>query len=156
ASGFITGSNSFNVRATGGLIDQATVQAFEALTNQPGLVVDALSFELPESASRPVHVRLSKAPVAPVTVVTVNRGTVNDSPNLVVETGGVLTFNATNWNVPQTVSIHANADGDSKNDTAVFTVQASGGLSTNVAFTATQIDSTTPADAVYALRNDLG
>src|SRR5262249_50266140 len=34
--GLTTGSNSFNVRATGGLIDQATLQAFEAVTNLPG------------------------------------------------------------------------------------------------------------------------
>src|SRR5262249_8993262 len=47
ASGFITGSNSFDVRATGDLISQATLSAFEAVTNQPGLTIDALAFELP-------------------------------------------------------------------------------------------------------------
>ncbi len=155
-SSSITGSNSFNFRASGALISQATLQAFEAVTNQPGLILDALAFELPESASRAVHVRLSKSPATPVTVVTANRGTVADSPMLVVESGGVLNFNATNWNVPQTVSIHANPDADSKNDVAVFNVQASGGLAANLTFTATQSDSTTPSDAVYALRNDLG
>jgi hypothetical protein len=155
-SGFGTGSNSFDVRAAGGLNSRATVQAFLVLTNQPGLVIDALAFELPESASRAVHVRLTKPPVTAVTVVIVNRGTIVDSPMLGVESGGVLNFNTANWNVPQTVSIHANADGDSNNDMAVFNVQASGGLSTNLMFTATQADSTTAADAVYALRNDLG
>jgi uncharacterized delta-60 repeat protein len=156
AGGFTTGSNSFNFRAAGGLISQATLQAFEAVTNQAGLVIDGLAFDLPENASQPVHIRLTRPPASPVTVVTVNRGSVADSPVLVVQSGGVLTFNATNWNVAQTVMIHANADADSKNDVAVFNVQASGGLFANLTFTATQIDSTAPADAVYALRNDLG
>jgi len=151
-----SGSNAFVIRASGGLVAQATVQVLEADTNQLELVIDTLAVAVTESASQPVHLRLTKPPAAPVTVTTINRGALADSPALQVESGGSLIFNATNWNVPQSVNIHAGADANSVNDVAVFTVQASGGLAANLFFTATQSDTTVAADAVYALRNDLG
>ncbi len=151
-----SGSNSFDVRASGGLFAEATVQVLEANTNQPGLIVDWLAFDVPENASQTAHLRLSKAPASPVTVTTINRGTPADSPVLQVESGASLIFNTTNWNVPQSIGIHAAADANSADDVAVFVAQASGGLTNTLTFTATQRDTTTAPDAVYALRNDLG
>jgi uncharacterized delta-60 repeat protein len=151
-----SGSNTFVIRATGGLAGEASVQVLGAPTNQPALVLDALAFDVSENSSRSVHVRLAQPPPAPVTVTTINRGTPADRPVLRVESGATLVFNATNWNLPQAVSIHADPDPDSVNDLAVFTVQASGGLTETLSFLATQADTTVAADAVYALRNDLG
>jgi uncharacterized delta-60 repeat protein len=150
------GSNSFVFRASGGLFTQAALDALESDTTKPGLVIDNLSFEITEQASRVVRIRLSKAPASNVTVTTSNRGLPADSLNLRVESGGTLIFNPTNWNVAQIVSIHADADADSGNDVAVFNVQATGGLVTNASITVTQADTTPVREAVYALRNDLG
>ena len=152
-----TGSNTFFLSASGGLIDQATVQAYEQDTNRLGLVVEALAFNITEGGQKAFKVQLSKNPINPVTVTTTNRGIPNvDSPVLHVLSGGTMMFNSANWNVPQFVAIQADADADFNDDTAIFNVTASGALNTNVSISITQSDTTPIPDAVYALRNDLG
>jgi hypothetical protein len=151
-----SGTNLFVVRAAGGLVSQTRVEVHGIPTNQLNLALETTAIEITENASRSLRMRLTQAPTNSVTVITSPRGSINDSPDLSVASGATLVFNAGNWSVPQSVTIQAAADADNGNDTAVFNVQASGGLTTNLTFTATQIDDTIIADAVYALRNDLG
>ena len=151
-----SGTNSFVVRASGGLVSQTTVEVRGVPTNQLALVLETTALEVAESATNVVRMRLTRNPTNSVTVITSPRGSLDDSADLSVVSGGTLIFNAGNWSIPQSVAIRAIADADNGNDTAVFNVQASGGLTTNLAITATQKDATITADAVYALRNDLG
>src|SRR5439155_912070 len=89
-----TGSNSFVIRAEGGVVSQTTVDVLEVDTNQLKLVVDSLAFDLTENASKAVKVRLTQAPQSPVTVATSNRASPGDSPILRVESGATLVFDS--------------------------------------------------------------
>ncbi len=63
--------------------------------------------------------------------------------DLSVSSGANLTFNAANWNTPQTVTLSAAEDADAANGTATFTVFSAGLPTVNVA--ATEADNDTLA-----------
>jgi uncharacterized delta-60 repeat protein len=151
-----SGSTVFSLRASGGLSALATVTASRVASAPLSIVADYVDFGIPESASRPVNLRLSGPPPSQVTLVTTNRGAPSDSQVLQVQSGGTLIFNQTNWFIPQTVVLRAVEDADSGFDTALFVINASGGLQTSTRLNVTQLDTTPAQDAVYALRNDLG
>jgi len=151
-----TGSNTFVLRASGGLFSEATVSVRTAGTNASGLVINPLAFDVPENGSRSVQLQLASPPPSSVTVTVSNRGLPGDSPLLQVQSGAMLVFTTNNWNVPQNVVIQSGPDADSANDVAVFSIATTGGLTTNASFQVTQTDVTPAPDAAYALRNDLG
>ncbi|MCY2994716.1 MAG: cohesin domain-containing protein [Planctomycetota bacterium] len=64
-------------------------------------------------------------------VVSVARATGADS-DLEIASGATLTFTATNWHVPQTVTIRAKEDADAIDGTASFTFASSGWTSNSV------------------------
>ena len=150
------GSHPFVVRATGGFAAERSLAATLVGTNQLALVLDSIAFEVTEAATRDVKIRLTRPPQAPVTVTTTRRATAADSPVLRVESGGILQFDAANWSTPQVVTIRADSDTNSGNDSATFNVQSTGGLTSALTFAVIQRDTTPTGDAVYALRNDLG
>jgi autotransporter-associated beta strand protein len=89
----------------------------------PALVVSPTNLVVPEGGSNAFTVQLSAAPTNPVTVsVTFDSG----DGDLFVAAGAALLFNATNWNVPQTVTLAAAEDADALNGQATFAVAAPG------------------------------
>jgi uncharacterized repeat protein (TIGR01451 family) len=84
---------------------------------------------LAEGSSTNFSVRLA-APPANTRTVLISR--TSGSTNLIVGSGGTLTFTADNWNVPQTVTINGVEDQNTSDDQATFTVSSTGLASQNV------------------------
>lgn len=90
---------------------------------EQALVVTPRHPFLVEGGAGAVHVRLARAPVAPVTV-RVQR--TSGDADVTVTTGASLTFDATSWDEPQLARLGALLDEDVTDDTATLTVSASG------------------------------
>ena len=88
-----------------------------------GLLVTPTIFNMREGGQAAFAVRLGSAPVVPV-VVTTHR--VSQDEDEVVSAGETLTFDATNWNIPQSVTISAATDADDIDDSGAFVVTAQG------------------------------
>jgi MYXO-CTERM domain-containing protein len=97
------------------------------------LLVSMAALTIGEGSSDTFLVALVKAPSAPLTV-TVAR-TAGDT-DIGVSGGATLTFDATNFGVPQTVTIAAAEDADTADDTATLSVTAAGIAGRTVAVTA--------------------
>jgi len=88
------------------------------LMNVPGV-----SIAVPEGGSGSFTVRLAAQPTNTV-IVAVAR--TSGSTNLSVSTGSSLTFNPSNWNVPQTVIVNAAEDANTTDDDATVTISSPG------------------------------
>jgi len=99
------------------------------------IVVSTNYLRVPESSTVTLAVRLNQPPVGNV-IVSLD-WTTGDS-SLTVQGSNSATFDATNWNIPQTFSIRAKPDGDSVNGTATFTLSGDGLY--DVLVTAEEID----------------
>lgn len=98
------------------------------------LVVSRTALTVPEGGTGTFTVQLSAAPSANISVsVTRQSGDTDLSA-----TPSTLTFTATNWSTPQTVTVTAAQDADALNGQAVFAVTASGLMTQTV--TATEVD----------------
>ena len=90
---------------------------------------------VPEGGTATFQVKLDSAPVNPTTV-TVSR--VSGDPDISVQLGGSMEFNAGNWNTYQPVTLAAAEDVDMVNSTAVIRCSAPGTADKDV--TATEWD----------------
>jgi glucose/arabinose dehydrogenase len=92
---------------------------------EPGIVVSSLHVQVPEASQALFSVRLA---VAPDEAVTVNVERTAGDADVLVEPSE-LTFDASNWSVPQAVRVSAAADDDGAEDTAELTLGAAGAAS---------------------------
>ncbi len=96
--------------------------------DQPALRVSPTSLTVAEGATATYTVRLSTAPTGTVTV-TVGGATAKVTADTDTGTTGdqtTLSFDATDWNTAQTVTVTAVADDDGADETATLTTTASG------------------------------
>ncbi|WP_426757327.1 PQQ-dependent sugar dehydrogenase [Myxococcus sp. Y35] len=125
----------YAIGATGG-----TLRRITPATPGQKLVVSGLQPRVEEGGRAAFTVRLAEAPSADVSVH-VSRA-MGGSEDLSVFGGASLTFTASNWNVPQVVTLTAAVDSDTTPDVATFTVMAEG--LPEVAVVATTIDNNSP------------
>ncbi|MEV4102292.1 glycoside hydrolase family 48 protein [Nonomuraea sp. NPDC049649] len=132
------GNYSITARATddGG---ETTVSSPVGITvtsdSSPALLVSPLSLAVPEDGDASFTVQLSAEPTGNVTVTTER---VSGDTDLTVGSGATRTFTPSNWNTPQTVTLHAANDADDVSGSAVFRVSATGYSPVEV--TATEVD----------------
>ena len=88
--------------------------------DETGVVVDPTALTVAEGGTGAYTVALASEPTATVTVTV-------SSDNDDVTAGGPLTFTASDWSTPQTVTVTAAQDRDAADDTATLTNTAQGG-----------------------------
>ena len=91
--------------------------------SQQTLVVTPTVLRMFEGGRGAFAVRLAMAPPGEVTV---NVSRTSGDADLTVFLGSSLTFNTTNWSIPQVVQLEAASDLDSIDDVATFTVASTG------------------------------
>ncbi|NVJ09689.1 PQQ-dependent sugar dehydrogenase [Myxococcus sp. AM001] len=125
----------YAIGVTGGTLRRITPAA-------PGqkLVVSGLQPRVEEGGRAAFTVRLAEAPASEVSVQ-VSRA-LGGSEDLSIVSGAALTFTASNWSVPQVVTLTAAVDEDATPDVATFMVVADG--LPEVAVVATTIDNNSP------------
>ncbi|TDC00575.1 cellulose 1,4-beta-cellobiosidase [Nonomuraea longispora] len=101
----------------------------------PTVTTSASAVAVNEGGTATFTTRLSSAPSSNVTVTTTRT---SGDPDLTVGSGGSLTFTPSNWNTPQTVTLAAAQDSDTRAGTASFSVTGTGVTGTTV--TATEVD----------------
>ena len=84
------GEMIFTVRASGGLNDRKRIRVTEADKDKPGLVIDAMAFDVLEKGTKPVSIRLTRGDLTDN--VTVTTSWVSGDEDLRVRSGGTLTF----------------------------------------------------------------
>ena len=106
-----------------------------------GLIVTPTTFNMIEGGRAQFTVRLGSAPAGSVTVM-VHRTSSDDDESIV--SGGAVTFDANNWDVPRAVTIEAATDADSDPDRATFSVSAPGLATETVNVSVTDNTGTAP------------
>lgn len=106
-----------------------------------GLIVSPNTFTMAEGGRAKFNVQLASAPSGTVEVE-VHR-TSTDADTSVIG-GNVLTFDATNWNIPRSVVLSSVPDSDTTNDTARFEVTAPGFTPQTVDVVVTDNSATAP------------
>ena len=141
-SGFATGASGvvdLSVGPDGALyyVHQSTgrVGRIAPSTVAPGLLVHPTTVRVQEGGDAVFTVRLAEAPAANVTVNVARRAGSDPEVNT---SGDTLVFTPENWNVLQSVTVHAEFDVDRENGSALFDISA-GGLPTE-SVTALEID----------------
>ena len=127
---------TFDVSSSG--LTPHTVVVTEQDTTALSFNLSTSTLAVPEGGSNTYTVVLT---AIPTNSVTINTSRTSGSTNLTVVTGGSLTFNAGNWNTPQTVRIFSANDFDAVPDAAVFTSSATGLPSQTLTATQTEKDS---------------
>ncbi len=117
--------------------------------HERAVTTSVASLTVPEGSTATFQVWLSQPPVGAVTV-TVSR-MIGDA-DLSVVSGGTLILDADTWNTPQTVTVSAAEDTDSRNGTAVFRCAALEAVSAAVA--ADESDNDGPQCAITAPTNN--
>jgi hypothetical protein len=140
----LDGTATIRVRATSG---PAVPDAFLTATEDDGgtlyLSVDSDTVFVPEAGTASFHVRLTSQPSADLQVA-VSRS--SGDADVTVQSGGSLTFTASNWDVDQTVTLAAAADAGVDNGSATILVHAvSDPTVPDVTLVAVEIDD----DALY-------
>lgn len=131
---------TFSFTSTNLTTENATLTVLD--NDAPELVVSTAAVALAEGGGANFTVSLSGPPSIP-TLVNVTR-TAGDT-NITVTSNAVLTFNGTNFAIPQTVILAAAEDPDAIDDVATITLSASGFASRNVTATAADNDALPPA-----------
>ena len=134
------GSANFNLLNLAGIEhDPAIIQDNSAyvltVTNRSLPVATVSAVNVPEGGTAAFGVRLDSQPANTVNVTV---AIASGDPDITVQSGASLQFNATNWSANQTVTIAAAEDPDAINGTAVILCTAVGFGSTQV--TATELD----------------
>jgi len=118
------GQATFRVHAIGLSIADKDVAATEADDDLMLFMTDVPAVTVPEGESVPFRVKLTAQPLGAVTV-TVSR--ISGDSDIVVTSGGILTFTASNWNTYQTVTLSAAPDPDTIIGRATIRIQATAG-----------------------------
>ena len=115
--------------------------------DEAGVVANPAALTLPEGGTKTYTVALASEPTGNVAVTV-------SSDNTDVTAGGPLTFTASDWRTPQTVTVTAAQDGDATDDAATLANTAEGGgyggESADVAVTVTD-DETAPTAITLAV-----
>ncbi len=120
-----------------------------AWTQAPAdLLVTPTVFKMREGGQANFAVRLGSAPIVPVVVTTHGA---SQNQNAVVTAGEMLTFNATNWNVPQPVTIAAATDADDDDESSEFVLTAPGLAAETVSVSITDTSAEAPLLSVNTL-----
>lgn len=141
-NGVVDGTETVTISATSTDYAAGTDTVDIIDDDSQSLVVAPVSVTVPEGGSNTFAVSLGAEPVGSVSVTL---GTTGDA-DLTVGSA-TLTFDNTNWNTPQDVTINAAEDADTDDGTATITV-ASSGL-TSVEVTATEDDNDSAAAAKF-------
>ena len=96
-----------------------------------GIVASMYDVEVTEGNYTTLGIRLATTPASPISV---NLSLSGDA-DIVLGTPSSLTFDANNWNLLQTVQIHALADANSTGDTSTLLLSANGMPSASVSIT---------------------
>jgi len=129
------GTRTFTVASTGLTSVNVTATEQDDDTAQQALVVTPTALSVPEGSTNSYAVHLAVQPAAGSTVTVTNTAAATGDTNLTVSAGASLTFNSTNWNVDQPVTLAAAEDADNTNGTRSFTVASTGLTSVTVAAT---------------------
>jgi len=117
------GTESVTVTASGSDRHGTSADAVRWVkVDTPPIVVSSTQVQVPEGGSATFAVQLDKAPPNETTVTITKTGGDSDLSADV----SVITFDATNWDKPQLVTISAAVDGDAESGTATFLVEAGG------------------------------
>lgn len=118
----------------------------------PVILATATDIQTPEEGDTSIKVSLSAPPASPITL---NVSYISGDTDLSVSAGATLIFDATNWNIGQTVTIAAAYDADTENGAAMFSI--SGGGLDALELTVSEIDAAQPPVALpeaYAVAQD--
>ncbi len=140
----LDGTATIRVRASSG---PAVPDAFLTATEDDGgtlyFSVDSDTVFVPEAGTAAFHVRLTSQPSASLQVAVSRSG---GDADITVQSGGSLTFTASNWDVDQTVTLAAAADAGVDNGAATILVHATSGPAiSDATLVAREIDD----DALY-------
>jgi len=140
----LDGTATIRVRASSG---PAVPDAFLTATEEDGgtlfLSVDSDTVFVPEAGTAAFHVKLTSRPSADIQAAVSRSG---GDADITVQSGGSLTFTASNWDVDQTVTLAAAADAGVENGAATILVHATSGPAVSDAtLVAMEIDD----DALY-------
>jgi hypothetical protein len=109
------------VTEDGAIIIEASLSAFELDDDQATFVLDPSSIRVSEGESAQVGVSLSHPPTEELTAIVQYASGDRD---IVVQSPTTLRFDEDDWDVPQTVTLHAHADEDVEEGTTQFRVSA--------------------------------
>ena len=119
-------SVNINLSASGADYKRKTgivaVSVLDDDTTAPGLVIEPTLMEMPEDSSSTFTVKLATQPTGNVTV-----RLESDDTGVVNLSDERLRYSTSTWDAPQTVTVYAESDDDSKNDNAGIKLKASGG-----------------------------
>jgi len=124
----INGSATIRVSDNAAIIANKDVTATEQENDSLNFLTDLDDVTVPEGSTAPFQVRLTADPLGTVNV-SVNR--VTGDSDLTVQSGGSLSFNSSNWNSYQIVTLEAAEDSDAANGTANFRIRDTGGVITD-------------------------
>ena len=114
------------------------------------LVLSTSSLTVTEAGSASFNVQLAAKPGGSVTVAVARKDGDDQDSDLSVKAGTSLTFTTGDWNTAQPVTLSAAEDMDTRNDTAVFSLKATGGDYGGVSATLTATESdTSPPGFVF-------
>ncbi|MBN9685134.1 MULTISPECIES: PQQ-dependent sugar dehydrogenase [unclassified Corallococcus] len=112
-----------------------------------GVVVSTQDLVVPEGGSKTLMVSLAMPPTTPTSVALVRR---EQDSDIRVSAGQPVLFDATNWSVPQFITLSAAQDADSEVDHATFFVTMAPGFPEGVP--GVEIHARTEEDEVQALQ----
>ncbi|WP_404362056.1 PQQ-dependent sugar dehydrogenase [Corallococcus coralloides] len=112
-----------------------------------GVIVSTQDLVIPEGGSKTLTVSLAMPPTAPTYVALERR---EEDSDIRVSAGQPVLFNATNWSVPQFITLSADQDADSQVDHATFFVTMDQGFPEGVP--GVEIHARTEEDEVQALK----
>ena len=98
-----------------------------AKDNDAAIILSATSVQVRENSTATYTVRLTNAPTGDA-VITIAEGAGDDSIRVSSPSNKQLTFNASNWNTPQTVRLRASSDSDAINGTRTINHTGSGAV----------------------------
>jgi M6 family metalloprotease-like protein len=124
---FVNGTATIVISGAG--LSDATVVATEIDNDQAAFVTDVDVVSVPESGTATFNVKLSAAPSFTFTATVAK---LMGDGDLTVQSGAVLSFNASNWNTWQPVMLAAAADPDAAIGAAVVRITTPGSASKDV------------------------
>ena len=110
-----------------------------------GIVADNYDVRILEGSETTFGVRLAAQPTSPVSVSL----SLSGDADILLGSSSTLTFDSSNWNLLQTVLVHARPDADSNVDTATLVLSSTGIPSESV--TLTEAESGTSASSDYVV-----
>ncbi|MCX6584566.1 MAG: Ig-like domain-containing protein [Candidatus Aminicenantes bacterium] len=118
-----TSNGSATIRMSASGLQNKDLTATEQDNDVLRFVTDKDIVNIPEGETNFFTIKLSNQPAADVQVAVT---WISGDTDISVQSGGSLTFTASNWNIYQTVMLRAVEDADTTNDRAVIRISAAG------------------------------